>query len=139
MRTSMLVRRAGVSRDTLRYYERIGAITPPGRTASGYREYTEATLAELRFVRLAKSVGLPLRAIVRAIPYLAAPVPGCPELRAVLEQRLAALDAQLVRLQAARSRLVKWLATNRAEARARARGGRSSAGAARVSRAARSG
>ena len=119
MRTAILMARAGVSRDTLRYYEREGVMTSPRRAANGYRDYPESAIGEIRFIRLGQSVGLSLEVIRRAVPYLKAPVPGCPELRAVLETQLESLENQLRQLRVARERLRKWLRNNLAEARAR--------------------
>ncbi|WP_333679560.1 MerR family transcriptional regulator [Dyella sp.] len=116
MRTGVLVKRAGVTRDTLRYYEREGLITPPVRLMNGYRDYPEQVLEEIRFIRLGQSVGLPLQIIRRAIPYLVAPRPGCQELRAVLEAQMRALDEQMDALRLAKARLSKWLLANRAAA-----------------------
>ena len=119
MRTAVLMARAGVSRDTLRYYEREGVMTLPRRAANGYRDYPESAIGEIRFIRLGQSVGLSLKVIRRAVPYLKSPVPGCPELRAALEAQLESVENQLRQLQTARERLRKWLTKNRAEARAR--------------------
>ncbi|MET3650384.1 MerR family transcriptional regulator [Dyella japonica] len=116
MKTGMLIKRAGISRDTLRYYEREGVITRPARVANGYRDYPEQVLTEIRFIRLGQSVGLPLRVIRRVIPFLASPVPGCPELRAVLEAQMAAIENQLQKLHDAKTRLEKWLTNHRAAA-----------------------
>ena len=118
MRTAILMSRAKVGRDTLRYYEREGVITPPRRSVNGYRDYPESVLDQIRFIRLGQSVGLTLQVIRRAVPYVASPVPGCPELRAALEAQLDSVEDQIRKLQAARVRLRKWLRTNRAEGRA---------------------
>ncbi len=112
MKTGALIKRAKISRDTLRHYEREGVITAPSRLANGYRDYSEQVLEEIRFIRLAQSVGLPLNVIRRAIPYLASPNVGCPELRAVLEARMHAIEEQLAKLNAAKVRLGKWLGAN---------------------------
>ncbi|WP_228722546.1 MerR family DNA-binding transcriptional regulator [Acinetobacter lwoffii] len=40
MNTKELTEIVGLSRDTIRFYEREGLILPPSRTANGYRDYT---------------------------------------------------------------------------------------------------
>ena len=51
---------AGVRRDTIRYYERIGLMAAPGRTAAGYRLYGERDLERINFVRTAQRLGFTL-------------------------------------------------------------------------------
>jgi MerR family copper efflux transcriptional regulator len=55
-----LARRAGVSIDTVRYYERHRLLTPASRLASGYRRYGMPELRRLRFIRRAKALGFTL-------------------------------------------------------------------------------
>ncbi len=121
MRTALLMTKAQIGRDTLRYYERKGIITPPPRAANGYRDYPDSTVDVIRFIRLGQSVGLSLDVIRRAIPFVKAPVPGCPQLRAALETQLASVETQLRKLNGARERLRKWIRVNLAEAMARTR------------------
>jgi len=56
-------KRAGLSVDTLRYYEREGLLPRPRRTASSYRLYDEAAIARLRFINRAKVLGFTLAEI----------------------------------------------------------------------------
>jgi DNA-binding transcriptional MerR regulator len=128
MRTALLMTKAQIGRDTLRYYERKGIITPPLRAANGYRDYPDSTVDVIRFIRLGQSVGLSLDVIRRAIPFVKAPVPGCPQLRAALETQLASVETQLRKLNGARERLRKWIRVNLAEAMARTRQACSAAG-----------
>ena len=44
-------RRSGVAIETIRYYEREGIIARAGRTDSGRRDYGDAEIAELLFIR----------------------------------------------------------------------------------------
>jgi len=105
MQIKSLEVRSGLSRDTLRFYERSGLVTPPRRMPNGYREYDEYTLAELKFIAAAREVGFTLAEIKTAIPHLKAPPKQCHALleglrgrrKAVIEQ-LAAHRSQLRRL-----------------------------------------
>ena len=55
-----LAKRGGVGIDTVRYYERSGLLAPNTRLASGYRRYTAAEVARLRFIRRAQALGFTL-------------------------------------------------------------------------------
>ena len=46
--------------ETVRYYERIGLLPEPGRTAGNYRSYSEAHLGRLSFIRRARDLGFTL-------------------------------------------------------------------------------
>ena len=58
-----LARRAGVSIDTVRYYERGGLLAPRSRLASGYRRYSEVEVSRLRFIRRAQALGFSLKEV----------------------------------------------------------------------------
>lgn len=60
MKISQLARRAEVPIDTVRFYEREGVIPPPTRRESGYRDYTDADVRRLQFIRRAKRLGFTL-------------------------------------------------------------------------------
>ncbi len=51
--------RSGATRHTLRYYEKIGLISPLRRT-NNYRVYTPQTLQDLDFIQRAQSMGFSL-------------------------------------------------------------------------------
>jgi MerR family copper efflux transcriptional regulator len=58
-----LAKRAGVSIDTVRYYEKSGLLAPQTRLASGYRRYGDTQVSRLRFIRRAQELGFSLRDI----------------------------------------------------------------------------
>jgi DNA-binding transcriptional MerR regulator len=55
--------RSGFSAATLRYYEDVGLLPAPVRSASGYRLYDDATLDRLAFIARAKQLGCSLHEI----------------------------------------------------------------------------
>lgn len=56
-------RLSGVSVRTLRFYEEIGLLCPSGRTAAGYRVYSQANLLRLQQILIGRSLGRPLEEI----------------------------------------------------------------------------
>jgi DNA-binding transcriptional MerR regulator len=54
---------AGVTVRTLHYYDRIGLLSPSGRTSSGYRQYGPADLDRLHQVLLYRELGFPLEEV----------------------------------------------------------------------------
>ncbi len=48
----------GLSKDTLRYYEQIGAIQSVARDANGYRRYSQADIDWLKMVKLLRATGI---------------------------------------------------------------------------------
>ncbi|KAA0235253.1 MAG: hypothetical protein JJLCMIEE_01581 [Acidimicrobiales bacterium] len=68
MRIAELADRVGVPTSTIRYYERVGLLAPPARTASGYRDYDEDAAARLLFVSRARKMGLSCQQIGELLP-----------------------------------------------------------------------
>jgi len=52
-----LATQTGCNIETIRYYETIGLIPAPARTASGYRAYSDEHLRRLNFIQRARSLG----------------------------------------------------------------------------------
>ena len=70
VRISELAESAGVPASTVRYYERVGLMALPARTASGYRDYGEDAAARLLFITRARRMGLSCEQITDAAPGL---------------------------------------------------------------------
>jgi MerR family transcriptional regulator, thiopeptide resistance regulator len=54
---------AGITVRTLHHYDRIGLLSPSGRTAAGYRQYAPADLDRLHQVLLYRELGFPLEEV----------------------------------------------------------------------------
>ncbi len=52
-----LAKQSGVKLETIRYYEKVGLLLEPRRTAAGYRQYSRDAAARLRFIRRARELG----------------------------------------------------------------------------------
>lgn len=92
-------RRSGLSVDTLRYYERIGLVDPPGRDSGGRRSYTEADLAWLEFLTKLRTTGMPIRQMLEYTAARRLGIAGVGRRRDILVERRDAVVAHIAELQ----------------------------------------
>jgi DNA-binding transcriptional MerR regulator len=109
LRVRELADEAGVSPDTVRYYERTGLLPPPARTASGYREYEPTAVDRLLFIQGAQRLGLRLRDIRELLAVRDTGTCPCQPAEVLLRRRLDELDAELRRLASLRGELVRMI------------------------------
>lgn len=105
-----LSRETGVAADTLRWYERQGLLPAPQRRPSGYREYDEAAVRRVRFVRGAKELGFTLEEIAQLLRLQDDREHGVDGIRRQAQARLAELDARIARMTAMRDELAVLVA-----------------------------
>jgi DNA-binding transcriptional MerR regulator len=98
-----LANRAGVSIDTVRYYERNRLLAPAERLASGYRRYGDAELRHLRFIRRAKALGFTL-ADIRGLLSLSGER-NVARVRRAAQDKLADVDRRMAELRRIRGAL----------------------------------
>jgi DNA-binding transcriptional MerR regulator len=67
MKIAEVSERYGISPDTLRYYERIGLISPVNRNEGGIRDYREIDLRRVEFIKCMRSAGLPIEVLIEYI------------------------------------------------------------------------
>jgi MerR family mercuric resistance operon transcriptional regulator len=90
---------AGVNLETIRYYERIGLMPPPDRTAGGHRSYAPEHRAQLAFIRRARELGFSLND-VRTLLALAKPGrQSCAEVKAIASAHLHDVHAKIADLK----------------------------------------
>src|SRR5690606_6950244 len=62
-----VARLTGVTVRTLHHYDEIGLLSPSGRTAAGYRQYSEADLERLQQILTYRELGFPLEEIAEIV------------------------------------------------------------------------
>jgi len=53
--------RTGLTKHTLRYYEREGLLPPIAKASSGHRRYSEDDIGWVKFLQLLRGTGMPIR------------------------------------------------------------------------------
>ena len=104
---------SGVKVPTIRYYEEIGLIDPPARTAGNQRRYGQAALGRLRFIAHARAMGFPmssLKSMLRIAQHRQAP---CADIDELVRDRLDEVDQRIRRLTALRAELASMLENSR--------------------------
>jgi DNA-binding transcriptional MerR regulator len=95
-------RATGVSTDTLRHYERKGLLPRVHRSASGHRCYSPATIERVLLIQRALIVGFSLNDLTRVLAVRDRGGAPCHNVRALVGERLAALERQIEDLVALR-------------------------------------
>ena len=104
-----LAARAGLTRDALRYYERLGMITPLRRTSGGFRVYAPDVIERLRFIKQAQKHGMTLAEIKDLLRLDARRGNQCRQVQQLLQRKLADLDSRVTLLQEFRRTLKGYL------------------------------
>jgi len=102
MQIGELAKRSGCQAETVRYYERLGLLPQPERTAGNYRVYNEEHLERLRFIRNCRAIDMSLDDVHRLLYFRDRPELACLEINKLLDTHIERLDEQvreLLRLQ----------------------------------------
>jgi DNA-binding transcriptional MerR regulator len=112
MQIGELATATGLSRDTLRFYEKRGLVRSR-RLVNGYRDYPSDAVQWLCYLRSAQALGFTLAEIEAGMPLLAEIDPAAggvsPGLRAALQQKLVDIDARIAGLNLLREQLANEL------------------------------
>lgn len=100
--------------DTIRYYERLGLLPKPGRTASNYRAYTSGQVERLNFIRRCRSLDMSLDEIRELLVFCDEPQRHCHAVNDVLDGHIRQVEDRIGQLQ----RLARELRQLRAVCRA---------------------
>src|SRR5438105_103101 len=108
-----VAKRAGVSIDTLRYYEKVRLLPRPARTSGGFRLFAAEHIERVRFIKQAQELGFSLEEIRGLLA--AGGAEECRKVRDLLKRKLAELDDRLKAMKGFRRVLAQHLSACEAE------------------------
>lgn len=97
----------GVSIDAIRFYERLGLVSPQARTRGGYRVFDAEAVDRIRFIQQAKNLGFSLKEVGDLLALNDSPATSCAEIRARAISKIAEVDARIGNLQRIKRALVR--------------------------------
>lgn len=113
-----LARRSGCSAQGVRYYEQLGLLPEPARTAGNQRRYRTADAERLTFIRHARELGFSIEAVRELLALSDHPERPCDAADAIAEAHLTNVRSRIARLHALETELQRMLA-DRCEGHAR--------------------
>ncbi len=114
MKIGQVAAEAGVSIDTIRFYERRGVLPEPQRRPSGYREYPASTVERIRMARALQNLGLALDEIIDALHAHDAGTVTCDGDLWRLEAVVDRIDAKIAALRKTRRNVTRTIEECRA-------------------------
>lgn len=94
-----LAQRTGISRDTIRFYEKMGLISAPQRQlSSGYKEYDDATVERLTLIAQAKALGFTLNEIREEVDVWQSHQLSQAKKIEIMQTKIAQIDAKIQQL-----------------------------------------
>lgn len=95
-----LARATGTKVVTIRYYEKVGLLAPPARSAGNFRNYDTNALERLRFIRRCRDLGFTLDQIRDLLKLSSDVEHSCAMVDEITATHLAAVERKITDLQA---------------------------------------
>jgi DNA-binding transcriptional MerR regulator len=102
-------RAAGCKVQTIRYYEQIGLLAKPDRTAGNQRRYHRRHVQRLAFIRHSRQLGFPLDAIRDLLGLADSPHKPCEAADVIARAQLEEVQGRIARLQALEGELERMI------------------------------
>ena len=96
---------SGVSAKMIRHYEEVGLTPAASRSDSGYRQYSEAEVHSLRFIRHARDLGFSIAQIGELVGLWQNRRRSSSRVKALALAHVAELESKLAKLQAMKDTL----------------------------------
>ncbi len=110
MTIGQVAKRSGVGVETVRFYERTGLLDEPPRRASGYRQYSQAVIRRIQFIKRGKDLGFSLKEIGELLSLRVDPETSCGAVKERAEAKIADIDTKLRDLRRMQAALVQLAA-----------------------------
>ncbi len=107
MKIGELSRATRTNIETIRYYERIGLLPAPDRTAANYRSYGDAHRARLAFVRHSRDLGFTIGEVRSLLDLSDDPGRDCSEADRIASRHLAQVEDKITQLTLLRDELTR--------------------------------
>jgi Hg(II)-responsive transcriptional regulator len=98
MKIGEVAKRSGTGIETIRFYEREGLLLEPERRPSGYRQYDDATVERLDYIKRAKELGFTL-AEIKELLDLSSAHSNCDHIRQRAEAKIIDIESKIRSLQ----------------------------------------
>lgn len=102
-------RQTGIKIPTIRYYEGVGLLMVPARTAGKQRRYGDDDVARLNFVRHARDLGFEIDDIRELIALSTQPSRSCEEVDVITRRHLADVERRITKLEGLRGELARMV------------------------------
>jgi Hg(II)-responsive transcriptional regulator len=95
LRIGEVAQKSGVGVETIRFYERKGLLHAPVRKASGYRQYQEADVSRIHFIKRAKVLGFTLNEIQELLELSGNDSSDRKDVRAKVKTKIGAVESKI--------------------------------------------
>ena len=111
MNIGAIAKLTGLSSKSIRLYEEKSLITPPRRSDSGYREYSDQHVQELNLISRAKNAGFSLLECKEFVDLAHNPNRKSREVKAKAQEKLQEVEVRIRELQEIEKQLKQWVST----------------------------
>jgi MerR family transcriptional regulator, copper efflux regulator len=95
LRSKQLAERSGVNLQTIRYYQEIGLLPEPPRSAAGYRRFPPDAVRRIRFIKRAQELGFALAEVKELLALQVQTGAICADVRRRANAKIANIEAKI--------------------------------------------
>jgi MerR family copper efflux transcriptional regulator len=99
MQIKELSERTGITRDSIRFYEKIGLFPKPKKKSNGYRDYTDEAVEQMKMLSRAKELGFTLNEIKTLSKLFFTNKLSAKQMSSLLEKKLSEIDEKIYNLK----------------------------------------